>query len=235
MSVEIFVDSNFSGATSGVLEQGYSYIGDFWNDQISSIKVYSGTWEFFEHSNFQGRSFQLTPGEYPWVTEVWNDLISSFKPVGQDSPSGSSIGGMAQEILNAHNRYRAEVGVPPLQWSDSLAADAQPWADYLASLGGFTLIHSQAPGQGENLFVGGPSGAFGYTRMVDDWGYEQQSFVPGPFTGVGSDGNPTGHYTQMIWRSTTHVGCAIATSGDGNDFLVCRYSPQGNVDGQYVP
>jgi hypothetical protein len=83
MSVEFFEDADFSGTSSGALEQGYSYIGDFWNDKISSIKVYSGTWEFFEHRDFQGSSFQLTPGDYPWVTEIWNDSISSFKPVKQ--------------------------------------------------------------------------------------------------------------------------------------------------------
>ncbi|GAX43975.1 hypothetical protein NIES4075_49900 [Tolypothrix sp. NIES-4075] len=43
MSVEIFIDSQLSGATSGSLDQDYSYVGDFWNDKISSIKVYSGT------------------------------------------------------------------------------------------------------------------------------------------------------------------------------------------------
>lgn len=48
--------------------------------------------------------------------------------IAQNSPQ--------QELLNAHNRYRAEVGVPPLSWSNALARDAQQWADRLASLGG---------------------------------------------------------------------------------------------------
>ncbi|MDX2215638.1 MAG: CAP domain-containing protein [Oculatellaceae cyanobacterium bins.114] len=229
MSVEIFVDSNFSGATSGVLEQGYSYIGDFWNDQISSIKVYSGTWEFFEHANFEGRSFQLTPGEYPWVTEVWNDLISSFKPVEQGTPSELSIGGMAQEILNAHNAYRSQVGVPPLQWSDSLAASAQQWANQLAATG--TFEHS---GAGENL-AQGSAGGFSVTQLVDMWGSEKQYFVYGTFPNISSSGNwsDVGHYTQLIWRNTTEVGCGLA-SGNGNDVLVCHYNPAGNVEGQAV-
>lgn len=151
---------------------------------------------------------------------------------GQGGQGGQNA--FAQEILAAHNRYRAEVGVPPLQWSDQLAADAQPWANYLTTLGGIQLIHSNAPGQGECLFGGSPPGAFGLTRMVDDWGSEKQSFAPGPFTNVGFDGGVIGHYTQMIWRDTTHVGCAIANNGQ-EEFLVCRYSPQGNIIGQYVP
>jgi len=42
-----------------------------------------------------------------------------------------------------------------------------------------------------------------------------------------------GHYTQMIWKNTTAVGCAVATGG-GMDPLVCRYSPSGNFIGQPV-
>ena len=40
-----------------------------------------------------------------------------------------------QEVLNIHNRERTEVNFPVLTWSDSLAADAQKWADHLATLG----------------------------------------------------------------------------------------------------
>jgi hypothetical protein len=59
----------------------YSYVGDFWNDFISSIIVVSGTWTFYEHINFGGRSWTLTPNYYHWVEEVGipNDIISSFK------------------------------------------------------------------------------------------------------------------------------------------------------------
>ncbi|GAX42881.1 SCP-like extracellular [Tolypothrix sp. NIES-4075] len=233
MSVEIYTDSNFSGAASGSLDQDYSYVGDFWNDKISSIKVYSGTWEFFEDANFQGKSFRLTPGEYPWVTNTWNDMISSFKKVGQDNPSGPSGGGMAQEILNAHNSYRSQVGVPPLTWSNTLASQAQEWANYLSSNRKFE--HSGTSGQGENLWMG-TSHRFSFTQMVGSWGNEKQHFVKGTFPNVSNTGNwaDVGHYTQMVWRNTTQVGCAVVDGGDGNARLVCRYVSPGNVIGQSV-
>lgn len=170
----------------------------------------------------------------PTQLQIGQELVLPSSK-GTSAPSGGTgQNAFAQEILAAHNRYRAEVGAPPLQWSDQLASDAQGWANHLASLGqGLNLIHSQNTGQGENLW-GGTSGAFNPTQMVDNWGSEKAAFAPGPFTGAGVNGGVVGHYTQMIWKDTTQVGCAIA-SGGGNDYLVCRYTPQGNMLGQQVP
>ncbi|HEX7838662.1 MAG TPA: CAP domain-containing protein [Kofleriaceae bacterium] len=138
--------------------------------------------------------------------------------------------GFIEEILAAHNKYRAEVGAPPLQWSDDLATTAKQWADHLASAGR-GLEHS---GPGQNLWSGG-TGFFSFTRMVDDWGAEKRFYKPGLVPDVSTSGNfgDVGHYTQLIWRSTTHVGGGVS-SGGGNDYLVCNYSPAGNVLGQGV-
>ena len=77
---------------------------------------------------------------------------------------------LVQEILAFHNRYRAAVGVPALRWSDSLAAGAQQWADYLAPTG--RLEHSEV---GENLAAGWHYGTYSVTQLVDTWGYENFS------------------------------------------------------------
>jgi hypothetical protein len=146
-----------------------------------------------------------------------------------------------QEILAAHNRYRGTVGVPALQWSDSLAAGAQQWADYLASTG--QLQHSGTPGVGENLLrvlraaLASGSGVAVYTvtQLVDIWGDEKRYFIGGIFPNVSITGKweDVGHYTQVVWRNTTQVGCGVAT-GNGIIVMVGRYSPPGNVVGQRV-
>ena len=49
------------------------------------------------------------------------------------------------------------VGVPPLVWSDKLAADAKPWAEHLAAMGKLVHDTEHLPtlGEGENLASGG--------------------------------------------------------------------------------
>lgn len=141
---------------------------------------------------------------------------------------------MQNEILTAHNSYRKEVGVPPLSWSDDLASHAQKWAKHLASLGGEELQHSENTDEGENLWHG-TSGDSTYTQMVDNWGEEKENFLEGIFPDVSSTGDwsDVAHYTQLVWRNTKKVGCALASAG-GKDILVCRYSPPGNFEGEPV-
>lgn len=143
-----------------------------------------------------------------------------------------AVTAFAQEILDAHNKYRATVGVPPLVWSESLAGAAQAWANTLNS--NLTFAHDRAvQNQGENLWMG-TDGFFTLTQMVDAWGDERRYFKDGVFPDVSATGNwfDVGHYTQMVWRSTKRIGCAGVVGDDGNYRLVCRYSPPGNIIGQ---
>jgi CubicO group peptidase (beta-lactamase class C family) len=52
-----------------------------WNDQISSVQITSGNWEFYEHGGFGGKVLKLGPGRYPVLPDGWNDSISSFRCV----------------------------------------------------------------------------------------------------------------------------------------------------------
>ena len=81
--VVLFEHRGFGGAERRT-NFSYIWVGDWWNDKISSIVVVSGTWRFFEHRDYGGRSWDLGPGYYDWVEAVGipNDLISSFKAIG---------------------------------------------------------------------------------------------------------------------------------------------------------
>jgi hypothetical protein len=152
-------------------------------------------------------------------------------------------------LLDLHNRERTAVRLPQVTWSNSLATDAQNWANYLASLNlrpyrppdlGDIPPHSnfETNGrQGENL-AWGTKGGFSAATLAQGWANEKPNYVPGsPVTrGLGfelaSDGSRVyGHYTQMVWRTTTEIGCGIASDAN-QDYLVCRYLQAGNYPGQ---
>ena len=44
-----------------------------------------------------------------------------------------------------------------------------------------------------------------------------------------STGGVVGHFTQVVWRGSTHVGAAVSPNGQ---FVVANYSPPGNWMGQ---
>ena len=140
------------------------------------------------------------------------------------------------QILAAHNAARAQLGEQALTWDPALAEAAATYAAQLAITNNFQ--HSdrhQRPGIGENLWMG-TRGYYSYEAMVGGWVSERRDFMPGVFPLVSRSGNwqNVGHYTQMVWPTTTRVGCALASNAT-TDYLVCRYSPAGNIDGRPVP
>jgi hypothetical protein len=136
-------------------------------------------------------------------------------------------------VLAAHNRERLGLGLQPLTWDRGLAQSAQQWADYLASSGRFEHApeNDNAP-EGENLWAG-TKGYFTPEAMVDAWIREKQFFRPGVFPDNSTTGKieDVAHYTQLVWRATTEVGCAQAASAS-EDILVCRYVKAGNYKGE---
>lgn len=139
-------------------------------------------------------------------------------------------------ILTAHNRERASLGLPALRWSADLAVGAKQWSDHLARTARFA--HSPDPtGEellGENIWGGDP-GAFAPEAMVGLWIAEKREFQDGTFPRISRTGNvaDVSHYTQLIWRSTKEVGCALSR-GAREEILVCRYRNPGNIMGQQV-
>jgi hypothetical protein len=128
-----------------------------------------------------------------------------------------------QEWLDAHNAHRALHGAPSVTWSNTLATSAQAWADTC------TWAHSGS-GYGENL--AGASYVMTPTDVVDLW-YTEVTTCPYPY------GEPAwdtcwGHFTQVVWKNTTQIGCGYKGGcGGPANIWVCQYNPPGNYIGQF--
>lgn len=137
--------------------------------------------------------------------------------------------------LAAHNAVRASVGLPRLSWDPALGNSAAAYAQRLAFTNVFQHSDRKSrPGVGENLWMG-TRGAYSVETMIGGWASEGRYFTPGLFPAVSRTGNwmDVGHYTQMIWPTTTRVGCALASNGR-TEYLVCHYAGKGNIDGKWV-
>src|SRR3954469_3321495 len=77
-SVTVYQHINFGGAQLHSTGSRRDLRRFNWNDQISSIQVHSGTWQFFEHIHFGGSVMRVGPGSYSALGGNWNDQISSF-------------------------------------------------------------------------------------------------------------------------------------------------------------
>jgi hypothetical protein len=95
------------------------------------------------------------------------------------------------------------------------AASTSPWRQ-----------HSHIAGLGENLAEASYS-SFTCTDAVNLFVAERK-YCPCP-----TFSEQTGHFTQVVWKGTTAVGCGWAQC-NGFVLITCRYSPPGNVIGQFA-
>jgi pathogenesis-related protein 1 len=142
----------------------------------------------------------------------------------------------SQRMLSAHNQVRAVVAVGPLRWSASLASSASRWASHLAQDNGCVMKHS---GPGENLYWASPltwsDGRRERQQLSEDdvlssWVAERVFYDHGK--NICRQSKVCGHYTQVVWRDTTEVGCARSFCSNQGQIWVCHYRPFGNLIGQ---
>jgi hypothetical protein len=74
----IFSEPNFSGtnATATTEQPRLGEIG--WQNQIASVRVASGTWDFFSDPEFTGDTMRLQPGTYADLGPQWAKRAGSF-------------------------------------------------------------------------------------------------------------------------------------------------------------
>uniref|UniRef100_A0A2N9GP97 SCP domain-containing protein n=1 Tax=Fagus sylvatica TaxID=28930 RepID=A0A2N9GP97_FAGSY len=129
---------------------------------------------------------------------------------------------LSKEFLSAHNKIRRLYNEPPLKWDRKLARYARRWASkrFLDC----RMVHSYGP-YGENLFWG-KHDHWTPAQAVQSWADEHQFYDPMKRECV--QGQMCGHYTQVVWRDTTHVGCSSINCQDGGMYVICVYDPPGN-------
>ena len=121
--------------------------------------------------------------------------------------TGNVSADFVNSILAVHNSERAAVGVPPLVWSDKLAAGAKAWAEHLARTGEFA--HSTCCGAfrdyGESIAGFYPDESM--SKAQEGWVAEKNHYNGGPIPPDTPASGPQaiGDYTQMVWRATTSV------------------------------
>lgn len=150
----------------------------------------------------------------------------------------------AQQVLSggdyvkAHNDLRAKHCVPPLKKSLKLEAEARAWAMKLAKKEA-SGHDPDLNGIGENLASASRTSASftddneAHRRAAQDWYDEIQDYK---FDSArpheeSNGGRAVGHFTQLVWRNTTEVGCVNVAFRDGEWHsvqTVCRYAPGGN-------
>ncbi|KAK3728242.1 hypothetical protein QZH41_019615 [Actinostola sp. cb2023] len=111
-----------------------------------------------------------------------------------------------------------------------MAQQAQAYALKLAKEK--QMKHDPNNANGENLAWSWSSGGKGYTckEATESW-YSEVKHYPFSYPPMNMANN-FGHFTQVVWKSTKRLGVGIAKYA-GNTYVVARYSPPGNVFGQY--
>jgi uncharacterized protein YkwD len=169
--------------------------------------------------------------QQPTMTTMWDDYVTDTGEIIEPDDESSQVASSAsvvvvdsgltpfqQEALDSHNQYRLKHGVQELTWSPTVAQSAQAHANKCV------FAHSQGSGYGENLAWGHQS----IGAAIKDWYdeiHQYNYYSPGFAMG-------TGHFTQIVWKTTTELGCARGNCPNMN-LWVCQYNPPGNYLNQF--
>ncbi|MCB1179450.1 MAG: hypothetical protein KDK36_17850 [Leptospiraceae bacterium] len=157
-----------------------------------------------------------------------------------------------KSILDRHNYYRSQAGLPEFKEDAELKKLASKWAKSLQKKG-CKMQHSPKSFRkgvgsysyiGENLYYYYSSRSFSVGEKhgngaVDSWYSEIEDFQyssKGVICPKRGKKGAIGHFTQVMWEDSTNLGCAAAQCNGGKKVVVvCNYGPGGNFNQRTTP
>jgi uncharacterized protein YkwD len=198
-----------------------------------------------------GRSSAGAPASSPGGSTAAAAGAGAYTKAGtggaSDAP-GNHTNPLSQELINqfvkAHNDARAgnlvpvpSPPLPPVTWDAALADSAYNYLSGCASSDGTLVAHNAdrtkdyaalggADYVGENIYASSATTVMP-KDAVDSWMSEASKYTLGDVANAG-------HYTQVVWRSSVRIGCAIVNCPNVrfHTTVLCDYAPGGNINGQ---
>ncbi|OCF37152.1 hypothetical protein I316_01059 [Kwoniella heveanensis BCC8398] len=179
-------------------------------------------------SSSEGSDYEDTTSAAEVPTSTATSTAASVAPSASASASGgaSADSSDVKSMVQLHNDFRAQYGAGSVTWSDELASYASSHATAC------NMEHTHGP-YGENL-AAGVGGGYSIADAFQAWADEAPEYDPS---------NPQySHFTQVVWKGTTEIGCAAVSCPSGSIFdmagdslyVMCEYNPPGNVIGQFA-
>ncbi|KAL1936315.1 hypothetical protein VTP01DRAFT_449 [Rhizomucor pusillus] len=175
------------------------------------------------HKKHRKKPSHAKPTATKKATQQVPSTTTSAKHAGTSASTKKSFGSSSlssedAEVLKLHNEFRAKHSAPALEWSTKLAEYAQKWSDRCV------FEHSQGP-YGENLAMGYGSWTDAITAWYDE--YKEYDYSNPGFSSA------TGHFTQLVWKGTTQLGCGVTKCLNGPLYTCSYYKPGNIVGGTY--
>ncbi|ESN97579.1 hypothetical protein HELRODRAFT_178014 [Helobdella robusta] len=163
-------------------------------------------------------------------------IVAFFAASYAEVPSASDV----KKIVDKHNLLRKKEGsskMLPIKWSSKLANYASAWAQNCAFEHGQPAEAQNEDDIGQNLYASSTSNV-DYESAIQNW-YDEKPDYSYDSNSCRS-GKMCGHYTQVVWATTTEVGCAVQMCNKGIEglpwprghIIVCNYLPPGNWEGE---